>query len=76
LKDTKLSKGVAVIEDIQLRLSEIRITQNRELQYSPVLSSDNPIAANAITPIAVAPTHGGLLRLAGFPVAIQGGWYG
>src|SRR5262245_23069410 len=36
----------------------MRMTQNRELQYSPVLSSDRPMAANAITPMAVAPNSG------------------
>src|SRR5262249_32761991 len=47
-----------VIDDTQLRLREIRITQNSELQYSPVRSSDRPIAAKAMTPMAVAPNSG------------------
>ena len=49
---------MTVIDETQLKLSEIRITQNSELQYSPVLSSDRPIAAKAMTPIAVAPNSG------------------
>src|SRR5215813_611519 len=47
-----------VIEDSQLRLKEIRITKNRDLQYSPVESSDRPIAAKAMIPMAVAPKSG------------------
>src|SRR5262245_1473878 len=47
-----------VIDDTQLRLSAIRMTKNNELQYSPVRSSDRPIAAKAMTPMAVAPKSG------------------
>src|SRR5215468_5043257 len=46
------------MDDTQLKLREIRMTQNSELQYSPVLSSDRPIAAKAMTPMAVAPKSG------------------
>ena len=45
-------------DEIQLRLREIRMTQKSELVYSPVLSSDRPIAAKAMTPMAVAPKSG------------------
>ena len=34
------------------------MTQNRELQYSPVRSSDSPMAAKATTAMAVAPNSG------------------
>ena len=54
-KNMLLSSGVTVIDEIQLSVSEMRITQKSELQYSPVLSFESPIAAKAITPIAVAP---------------------
>src|SRR5262249_21741122 len=47
-----------VTEDTQLRLRAMRMAQNGELQYSPVLSSDSPMAANASTPMAVAPNRG------------------
>ena len=47
-----------MIDDTQLRLREIRMTQNSELAYSPLASSDRPIAAKAITPMAVAPKSG------------------
>ena len=47
-----------VIAAIQLMAREMKMTQKRELQYSPVLSSDNPIAAKAITAMAVAPKSG------------------
>src|SRR6516164_11068014 len=46
------------MDEIQLRLSAIRMTQNSELQYSPVRSSDRPMAAKAMTPMAVAPKSG------------------
>ena len=36
----------------------MNITQNRELQYSPVRSSDSPMAAKATTAMAVAPNSG------------------
>src|SRR5215831_15221550 len=47
-----------VIDDTQLRLNAIRMTKNNDRQYSPVRSSDRPIAANAMTPMAVAPKSG------------------
>jgi hypothetical protein len=49
---------VTVTDDTQLRLKAIRMTQKRELQYSPVRSSDRPTAAKAMTPMAVAPNSG------------------
>ena len=49
---------MTVTEEIQLRLREIRMTQNSELVYSPVESSERPIAAKAMTPMAVAPKSG------------------
>src|SRR5437899_363900 len=52
------SRGVNVIAATQLSAREINITQNRELQYSPVRSSDSPMAANATTAMAVAPNSG------------------
>ena len=47
-----------MIAATQLMAREMKMTQKRELQYSPVLSSDNPIAAKAITAMAVAPKSG------------------
>ena len=47
-----------VIAATQLIAREMKMTQKRELQYSPVLSSDKPIAAKAITAMAVAPKSG------------------
>src|SRR6516162_10619160 len=58
LKKREPSSGVMVIDDTQLKLRAIRMTQNRELQYSPVESSDRPMAAKAMTPMAVAPKSG------------------
>ena len=45
-------------DETQLRLSAIRMTQKSELVYSPVLSSESPMAAKAMTPMAVAPNSG------------------
>ena len=42
----------------QLNMSEIKITINRERQYSPVLSSDVPMAAKPATATTVAPNNG------------------
>ena len=42
----------------QLRLREIRITEYRVLQYSPVGSSEVPMAAKARIAIMVAPPSG------------------
>ena len=47
-----------MIDVIQLSVSAMAITQNSERQYSPVLSSESPIAANAMPPMAVAPNSG------------------
>ena len=58
MKNRKLKSGVTVTDDTQLKLSAIKITQNSELVYSPVRSSDRPIAAKAMTPMAVAPNSG------------------
>ena len=45
----------------QLSISEISSTVNKVPQYSPVESSDNPIGANAVTAITVAPNSGHLV---------------
>lgn len=47
-----------VIAVIQLKPREIRRTTKRERQYSPVLSSESPIAPKASTAIAVEPSRG------------------
>ena len=47
-----------MIAATQLSAREMSMTQNRELQYSPVRSSDNPMAAKATTAMAVAPNSG------------------
>ena len=43
---------------IQLKPREIRRTTNKERQYSPVLSSERPMAPKASTAIAVEPSSG------------------
>ena len=52
------SNGVTVIAVTQERPSDINTTWNKERQNSPVESSEVPIAANASTATAVAPSRG------------------
>ncbi len=52
------SNGVTVTAVTQLSDSDISTTWNRDLQNSPVESSDSPIAPNAMMATAVAPSSG------------------
>ncbi|KFE15132.1 hypothetical protein DN38_2948 [Vibrio cholerae] len=45
----------------QLSISEISNTVNKVPQYSPVVSSDRPMGAKAVTAITVAPSSGHLV---------------
>ena len=47
LRNTTQRSGVIVTAVNQLIRSEIRMTENSDRQYSPVLSFDSPMAANA-----------------------------
>ena len=49
---------MSVIDATQLQASEMKMTQNSDRVYSPVLSFDRPMAAKATTAIAVAPNSG------------------
>ena len=52
------SNGVTVTAVSQLNISDIMMTVNNERVYSPVLSCEVPMAANASTAITVAPSNG------------------
>ncbi len=58
MRNVTQKSGVMVTAVNQLIISEIRITENSERQYSPVLSGDRPIAPKAATATTVAPSSG------------------
>ena len=58
MRNVQQNSGVIVTAVNQLSISEIRITEKSERQYSPVESGDSPIAPNASIATTVAPSSG------------------